>query len=100
MYLPTQRTLWRQTFWLLMFFLLVPRAGAVPTLEQIMQNPDWIGPPVEDARWQRLIELKKENGELASYPLEAHGYVHPESWLDQYRRILKLFENSIGDPLP
>lgn len=46
---------------------------------------------------QRLIELEKENWELASYPLEPHGYVHPESWLDQYRRILKLFERSIGD---
>lgn len=46
---------------------------------------------------QRLIELKKENWELASYPLEPHGYIHPESWLDQYRRILKLFETTIGD---
>jgi len=46
---------------------------------------------------QRLIELEKEHWELASYPLEAHGYVHPESWLDQYRRILKLFERAIGD---
>ncbi|NKI35998.1 S9 family peptidase [Wenzhouxiangella sp. XN79A] len=46
---------------------------------------------------QRLIELEKQDWELASYPLEPHGYVHPESWLDQYRRILKLFEQSIGD---
>jgi dipeptidyl aminopeptidase/acylaminoacyl peptidase len=46
---------------------------------------------------QRLIELEKEHWELASYPLEAHGYVHPESWLDQYRRILKLFERAIGE---
>lgn len=46
---------------------------------------------------QRLIELKKENWELASYPLERHGYVHPESWLDQYRRILKLFERNLLD---
>jgi len=46
---------------------------------------------------QRLIELKKQNWEFASYPLEPHGYVHPESWLDQYRRILKLFETTIGD---
>ncbi|MDT8409340.1 MAG: prolyl oligopeptidase family serine peptidase [Wenzhouxiangellaceae bacterium] len=45
---------------------------------------------------QRLIELEKENWEMASYPLEPHGYAHPESWLDQYRRILKLFETSIG----
>jgi len=46
---------------------------------------------------QRLIELEKKDWELASYPLEPHGYEQPESWLDQYRRILKLFENSIGN---
>lgn len=45
---------------------------------------------------QRLIELKKENWELASYPLEPHGYEHPESWLDQYRRILELFGTTVG----
>lgn len=44
---------------------------------------------------QRLIELKKENWELASYPLERHAYVHPESWLDQYRRVYKLFETTL-----
>ncbi len=44
---------------------------------------------------QRLIELKKHNWELASYPLERHGYVHPESWYDQYRRIYELFERSL-----
>lgn len=44
---------------------------------------------------QRLIELKKDNWELASYPLERHGYVFAESWLDQYRRILKLFERTL-----
>lgn len=41
---------------------------------------------------QRLIELRKDNWELASYPLERHGFVHPEAWFDQYRRIFKLFE--------
>ena len=46
---------------------------------------------------QRLIELEKADWELASYPLEPHGYVNPESWLDQYRRILKLFETTIGE---
>ena len=44
---------------------------------------------------QRLIELKKDKWELASYPLERHGYVHPESWYDQYRRIYELFERSL-----
>ena len=44
---------------------------------------------------QRLIELKKHDWELASYPLERHGYQHPESWYDQYRRILELFEDNL-----
>ncbi|MDJ0712105.1 MAG: prolyl oligopeptidase family serine peptidase [Woeseiaceae bacterium] len=41
---------------------------------------------------QRLIELGKEDWEMAIYPQDPHGYVHPESWLDGYRRIFKLFE--------
>ncbi|CAN7536580.1 S9 family peptidase [Pseudoduganella sp. LjRoot289] len=44
---------------------------------------------------QRLIELKKDNWELASYPLERHAYLQPESWYDQYRRIYQLFERSL-----
>jgi dipeptidyl aminopeptidase/acylaminoacyl peptidase len=49
---------------------------------------------------QRLIELKKERWELASYPLERHGYVHADAWLDQYRRIFALFERRIGAQAP
>nr|WP_282452605.1 alpha/beta fold hydrolase [Lysobacter sp. CAU 1642] len=44
---------------------------------------------------QRLIELRKDGWELASYPLERHGYVHPESWYDQYRRIFELFNRTL-----
>ena len=44
---------------------------------------------------QRLIELKKENFEIAIYPQDPHGFVHPESWLDEYRRIYKLFEQNL-----
>jgi dipeptidyl aminopeptidase/acylaminoacyl peptidase len=44
---------------------------------------------------QRLIELRKDGWELASYPLERHGYVHPESWYDQYRRIFELFGRTL-----
>ena len=47
---------------------------------------------------QRLIELKKDNWELASYPLERHAYTQPESWFDQYRRIYKLFERTLKQP--
>ena len=46
---------------------------------------------------QRLIELRKENWEMAVYPVEDHAFVRPDSWADQYRRILKLFEDSIGE---
>lgn len=41
---------------------------------------------------QRLIELKKENWELALYPVEDHAFTEPTSWMDEYKRIFKLFE--------
>jgi dipeptidyl aminopeptidase/acylaminoacyl peptidase len=44
---------------------------------------------------QRLIELKKENWEFASYPVEDHGFREPTSWMDEYKRILKLFETTL-----
>lgn len=44
---------------------------------------------------QRLIELKKANWSMASYPLERHAYAQPESWYDQYRRIYELFEANL-----
>ena len=44
---------------------------------------------------QKLIELKKENWELAVYPMEDHGFVEPSSWTDEYKRILKLFEDKL-----
>ncbi|HRK72878.1 MAG TPA: prolyl oligopeptidase family serine peptidase [Rhodothermales bacterium] len=45
---------------------------------------------------QKLIELEKDNWEMALYPVEDHGFVEPSSWTDEYRRILKLFEDHIG----
>ena len=44
---------------------------------------------------QRLIELRKENWELAPYPVEDHAFQNPSSWADEYKRILKLFERTI-----
>lgn len=41
---------------------------------------------------QRLIELGKNNWELAVYPMEDHGFVEPSSWTDEYKRIFNLFE--------
>lgn len=44
---------------------------------------------------QRLIELGKEDWEMAVYPVEDHGFVEPSSWTDEYRRILKLFNETL-----
>jgi dipeptidyl aminopeptidase/acylaminoacyl peptidase len=44
---------------------------------------------------QRLIELKKENFEFAVYPLDGHAFTHPESWLDEYRRVFRLMETHL-----
>ena len=44
---------------------------------------------------QRLIELEKTDFETAIYPVEPHGFVQPSSWLDEYRRIYKLFETNL-----
>jgi dipeptidyl aminopeptidase/acylaminoacyl peptidase len=45
--------------------------------------------------FQRLVELRKDDFELAGYPLERHGFVHADAWLDEYKRILKLFETHL-----
>lgn len=44
---------------------------------------------------QRLIELGKENWEMAVYPMERHGFVESSSWTDEYKRIFKLFETNL-----
>jgi acetyl esterase/lipase len=44
---------------------------------------------------QRLIELGKENWEMAVFPVEAHGFTEPSSWADEYKRIFKMFEEEL-----
>ena len=44
---------------------------------------------------QRLLELQKDNWDLAVYPLEDHDFVEPIAWTDQYKRILKLFNSTL-----
>jgi dipeptidyl aminopeptidase/acylaminoacyl peptidase len=45
--------------------------------------------------YQKLIELHKDDFEIAPYPMERHGFVHADSWLDEYKRIYKLFETNL-----
>jgi len=44
---------------------------------------------------QKLIELRKENWNIAPYPVEDHGFVEPTSWADEYKRIFGLFERTL-----
>ena len=44
---------------------------------------------------QRLIELEKQDFETAIYPVEPHSFRQPSSWLDEYRRIYRLFETHL-----
>ena len=44
---------------------------------------------------QKLIELRKENWEVAVFPVEDHGFVQPSSWADEYKRIFNLFEKNL-----
>lgn len=46
---------------------------------------------------QRLIELGKDNWEFAVFPLERHGFVEPSSWADEYKRIFKLFQETLKE---
>jgi len=44
---------------------------------------------------QRLIEQEINTFETAIFPVEPHGFRQPSSWLDEYRRIYKLFEREL-----
>jgi len=41
---------------------------------------------------QRFIELGINTFTMALYPIEPHGFVKTSSWVDEYSRILKLFD--------
>ncbi len=44
---------------------------------------------------QRFIELGKKKWELAVFPVEAHGFKETYSWIDEYGRILNLFNSTL-----
>lgn len=45
--------------------------------------------------YQRLIELHKDNFTISPYALDRHGFTNADSWLDEYKRIYKLFETNL-----
>jgi len=45
--------------------------------------------------YQRLIELHKQNFWMSLYPVERHGFMHADSWHDEYQRIVELFNTYV-----
>jgi dipeptidyl aminopeptidase/acylaminoacyl peptidase len=45
--------------------------------------------------YERLIELHKDNFTISPYPLDRHGFSNADSWLDEYKRIYRLFESHL-----
>jgi dipeptidyl aminopeptidase/acylaminoacyl peptidase len=45
--------------------------------------------------YERLIELHKDDFSISPYPLDRHGFGNADSWLDEYKRIYKLFEANL-----
>ena len=66
---------------------------ALAELEQIVARLESGQAPLEDSirMYQRLVELHKKDFWISLYPMERHGFVHPDSWYDEYRRIDELF---------
>ena len=48
--------------------------------------------------YERLIELHKNDFTISPYPLDRHGFSNPDSWLDEYKRIYRLFEAHLKEP--
>jgi dipeptidyl aminopeptidase/acylaminoacyl peptidase len=44
---------------------------------------------------ERLIDLGKDNWDLAIYPLERHSFTDPDCWTDEYKRIFNLFQRTL-----
>jgi dipeptidyl aminopeptidase/acylaminoacyl peptidase len=44
---------------------------------------------------QRFIELGKTDWDLVGYPIEPHGFKETSSWIDEYGRILKMFDEEL-----
>ncbi len=48
---------------------------------------------------QRLIELRKDNFELAPFPVENHAFEEETSWADEFTRVLKLLDTNLKGKL-
>lgn len=96
----------KKIFILIFSFIAIIGNSQKLKLEEIMKGESFIGNQPTNGRWsleykdivrlsQRFIELEKKNWSLASYPVEAHGFKETYSWIDEYCRILNLFNSTL-----
>jgi dipeptidyl aminopeptidase/acylaminoacyl peptidase len=45
--------------------------------------------------YERLVELHKDNFTISPYPLDRHAFSNADSWLDEYKRIDRLFQTTL-----
>ncbi len=45
--------------------------------------------------YERLIELHKDDFTISPYPLDRHAFTNADSWLDEYKRIDRLFRRRL-----
>jgi dipeptidyl aminopeptidase/acylaminoacyl peptidase len=45
--------------------------------------------------YEKLVELHKDNFAISPYPLDRHSFTNADSWLDEYKRIYRLFEANL-----
>jgi dipeptidyl aminopeptidase/acylaminoacyl peptidase len=50
--------------------------------------------------YERLIELHKDGFTISPYPLDRHAFSNADSWLDEYKRIYRLFEAHLKEAHP
>jgi dipeptidyl aminopeptidase/acylaminoacyl peptidase len=46
------------------------------------------------------MELKNPNFDVMFYPSQRHDFTDPVAWLDEYRRIWRLFETYVSPAAP
>ena len=49
---------------------------------------------------QKLLELKNPNFDVMFYPTQHHDFSDPVAWLDEYRRIWRLFDTYVSGTPP
>ena len=51
--------------------------------------------PLKSAAADARVKLRKANFDVMLYPVEDHAFKEASSWADEYKRIFRLFEQTL-----